>query len=141
MNENNAFTVHHLRFQVQATTPLALDPPPGPKLRAALYQALGMVCPMGGDADAPPEHKVACPVCWLLVTEKPGHERGKDLPRPLAVEPPLGLKREPYLAPTLSTRHSAGWSIGVGRLGGNCGIIWSISDLDVLVTFAVDDYG
>jgi len=91
MNHPNAFTVHHLRFEVEATTPLALPPPAGSKLRAALYEALGMVCPLGGDANAPPEHKAACPVCWLLATEKPGDTGGKDLPRPMTIEPPLGL--------------------------------------------------
>jgi hypothetical protein len=93
MNENSTFTVHHLRFEVEATTPLVLPPPAGPKLRAALYGALGMVCPMRGDANAPPEHKAACPVCWLLATERPGDRGGKDLPRPVTVEPPLDLRR------------------------------------------------
>jgi hypothetical protein len=91
MNESNTFMVHHLRFEVEAVTPLALPPPAGPKLRAALYGALGLVCPLGGDANAPPEHKAVCPVCWLLATEKPGDQRGKDLPRPLTIEPPLEL--------------------------------------------------
>ena len=96
MSERGVFTVHHLRFEVEAITPLALDAPAGPKLRAALYQAMGMVCPLGGDANAPPEHKAACPVCWLLATEKPGDRGGKDLPRPVTIEPPLGhLQLEP----------------------------------------------
>ncbi|MBN1315982.1 MAG: CRISPR system precrRNA processing endoribonuclease RAMP protein Cas6 [Anaerolineales bacterium] len=86
---NNTFHVHHLHFQLEALTPLAIDPPAGPKLRAALYNAMGMVCPLKGDANAPPEHKAACPVCWLLATEKPGDRGGKDLPRPVAIEPPL----------------------------------------------------
>ena len=93
MNENNAFSVHHLYFEVETSTPLALPPPAGPKLRAALYQALGLVCPLRANANAPPEHKAACPVCWLLATEKPGDKGGKDLPRPLTIEPPLELKR------------------------------------------------
>jgi hypothetical protein len=93
VNENSTFSVHHLRFEVETVTPLALPPPAGPKLRAALYQALGMVCPLRGDANAPPEHKAACPVCWLLATEKPGDRGGKDLPRPVTLEPPLDLKR------------------------------------------------
>lgn len=89
------FSVHHLHFQVQAATPLAIDPPAGPKLRAALFDAMGLVCPLGGDANAPPEHKAACPVCWLLATEKPGDKGGKDVPRPVAIEPPLqGLHLE-----------------------------------------------
>lgn len=96
MSEPNDFAVHHLRFEVEATTALALDAPAGPKLRAALYQAMGMVCPAGGDANAPPEHKAACPVCWLLATEKPGDRGGKDLPRPVTIEPPLeGLQLRP----------------------------------------------
>jgi len=96
MNPEARFEVHHLRFEVEATTPLVLDAPAGPKLRAALFEALGMVCPLGGNADAPPEHKAACPVCWLLATERPGDRGGKDLPRPITIEPPLkGLRLEP----------------------------------------------
>jgi hypothetical protein len=93
VNLDSSFRVHHLRFEVEATTPLVLVAPSGPKLRAALFDALGMVCPLRGNANAPPEHKATCPVCWLLATEKPGHERGKDLPRPLTLEPPLDLAR------------------------------------------------
>jgi hypothetical protein len=109
MTDNITFTVHHLRFEVEATTPLELPAPAGPKLRAALYQALGMVCPLRGDAHAPPEHKAACPVCWLLATEKPGHARGKDLPRPVTVEPPLNLPDGGRLAP--GQRFSFGLSL------------------------------
>jgi hypothetical protein len=94
VNESSAFSVHHLSFEVETVTELALPPPAGPKLRAALYQALGMVCPLGADANAPPEHKAVCPVCWLLATEKPGDRQGKDLPRPVTTEPPLDLKRD-----------------------------------------------
>lgn len=109
MNQNNTFTVHHLRFEVEATTPLVLPSPTGPKLRAALYGALGMVCPLQGDANAPPEHKAACPVCWLLATERPGNERGKDLPRPMTIEPPLNLMEAGRLGP--GERFSFGLSL------------------------------
>jgi hypothetical protein len=93
VNENGSFCVHHLWFEVETVTALALPPPAGPKLRAALFQALSMVCPLGADANAPPEHKAVCPVCWLLATEKPGDRGGKDLPRPMTIEPPLDLKQ------------------------------------------------
>lgn len=90
MNERTEFTVHHLRFEVQALTPLVLPAHAGPSIRGALFGALQRhFCP-ASQAEAPdPGHKAICPVCWLMATDKPGHPRGRDVPRPYTVEPPL----------------------------------------------------
>jgi hypothetical protein len=90
MNEENAFTVHHLRFEVEATTPLVLPVYAGPAIRGALFAALQRhFCPAPAGATPSAEHKAVCPVCWLMATEKPQHHRGQDVPRPYTVEPPL----------------------------------------------------
>lgn len=90
--QNAPFTAHHLRFEVEAITPLLLSGYPGPAIRGALFGALRRhFCPASVPAAGPPtaEHKAICPVCWLMATEKPGGERGRDVPRPYTVEPPL----------------------------------------------------
>jgi len=90
MTEANEFTVHHLRFEVEALTPLALPAHAGPSIRGALFGALQHhFCPASG-SDAPDAgHKAICPVCWLMATEKPDSPRGRDVPRPYTVEPPI----------------------------------------------------
>jgi hypothetical protein len=90
MSENEQFAVHHLRFEVEALTPLALPAYAGPSIRGALFGALQRhFCPAAGMETPGAEHKAICPVCWLMATEKPGHGRGRDVPRPYTVEPPL----------------------------------------------------
>lgn len=84
----NEFTATHFRFEVEATTPLALADYTGSALRGALVTALRRhFCPAQGDADA--AHRAVCPVCWLLTYETtPGESR-----RPYAIEPLLGQQR------------------------------------------------
>jgi len=90
MNESSEFTAHHLRFEVEALTPLVLPAYTGPSIRAALFDALQHhFCPASAAGTPSAEHKAFCPVCWLMATEKSGHHRGRDVPRPYAVEPPL----------------------------------------------------
>lgn len=94
-NENTAFTVHHLRFEVEALTPLLLPAHAGPSIRGALFGALKRhFCPAPAAAAVSAEHKAVCPVCWLMSTEKPRHHRGRDVPRPYTVEPPLPTSGE-----------------------------------------------
>jgi hypothetical protein len=89
MSEANDFTVHHLRFEVEALMPLLLPAHAGPSIRGALFGALQRhFCPApAGEVTA--EHKAICPVCWLMATEKPQARRGRDVPRPYTVEPPV----------------------------------------------------
>jgi len=99
MTEQTQFTVHHLRFEVQALTPLVLPAHAGPSIRGALWGALHRhFCPApeGGTPDA--AHKAICPVCWLMATEKPEGQRGRDVPRPYTVEPPLGIDPKDWQA-------------------------------------------
>jgi hypothetical protein len=90
MNEHDPFTVHHLRFEVEALTPLALPAYAGPSIRGALFGALQRhFCPVPATETPDAAHKAVCPVCWLMATDKPGYRTGRDVPRPYTVEPPV----------------------------------------------------
>jgi len=70
-------------------TPLLLPAYAGPSIRGALFGALTRhFCP-ALEREITVEHKALCPVCWLLATENPTGSRGRDVPRPYAIEPPL----------------------------------------------------
>jgi hypothetical protein len=95
MNENDPFTAHHLRFEVEAITPLLLPAFAGPSLRGALFAALQRhFCPAPPGQNPSAEHKALCPVCWLMATEKPESQRGQDVPRPYTLEPPVTQKSQ-----------------------------------------------
>jgi len=82
------FTAHHLRFVLEVQTPLELGAHKGPALRGGLFGALrSHYCPAQGDPG--PQHSAICPVCWLMSREEPGAARGKDIPRPYTLKPPL----------------------------------------------------
>jgi hypothetical protein len=84
----DGFSVHHLRFTLQAVDHIELPRQGGVALRGALYAALSRhYCPAGGGGD--PTHSALCPVCKLLATEEPAAQRGRNIPRPLTIEPPL----------------------------------------------------
>jgi hypothetical protein len=90
MTEKTAFTAHHLRFEVETLTPLLLPAHAGPSIRGALWGALRQhFCPAPPAQDRSVEHKAHCPVCWLMSTDNPDSDRGRDVPRPYTVEPPL----------------------------------------------------
>jgi len=90
MTQRTDFAVHHLRFEVEALTLLLLPAHAGPSIRGALFDALRChFCPLPARETPGADHKAICPVCWLMATENPDHGRGRDVPRPYAVEPPL----------------------------------------------------
>lgn len=84
--------VYHVEFTLRARQPLGFGSQPGAQIRGALYNALSaQSCPI----DAPPHPRGqadGCPVCYLLAREDTQAERGRDVPRPLIVQPPLGLR-------------------------------------------------
>jgi hypothetical protein len=81
---------------------------PGAQLRGALYNALSrQFCSETGFEHTPGHHS-RCPVCWLLANENAENERGRDLPRPLILQPPL----ESTLIPAGQT-----FRFGVGLVG------------------------
>jgi hypothetical protein len=80
-------SVHHLRFTVQPLETIVFNEQPGTALRGALYKALSSRFCSEPNGAITPEHYQRCPVCWMLAAEI-GTERGRDVPRPLTVEPP-----------------------------------------------------
>ena len=100
MVEGNEFTVHHLRFEAEALTPLALPAHAGPSIRGALWGALQRhFCPLSERETPDAGHKAVCPVCWLMATEKAESGRGPDVPRPYPLEPPLPHLPRPHWRP------------------------------------------
>lgn len=81
-------TVHHLRFTVQAVEPLSFFEQPGSALRGGLYRALSDHFCSESSSTTSGDHVVRCPVCWLMALEDPLHQRGRDVARPLTIQPP-----------------------------------------------------
>lgn len=85
-------TLHCLEFEMEATTRMGLYEHSGTALRAALYATLSRhFCPAppGTRASLDLNHQTYCPACWLLAREEPESTRGKDVPRALALRPPV----------------------------------------------------
>lgn len=77
-----------LKVDVSGTHPFDLGPAPGSSLRGAFYAALGTLY----DTHQPVNRAEAWednPVGWLLRLQDDTHSGGKDVPRPVAIRPPL----------------------------------------------------
>ncbi|MER3513305.1 MAG: hypothetical protein C4310_01940 [Chloroflexota bacterium] len=85
------FTAHHLHVEVEVTAPLVLNPHKGSSLRGGLFHALWNRFCMNKDALVCAECPLVatCPVALLVSTLRPDSERGRDVPRPNAIRPPL----------------------------------------------------
>lgn len=95
------FTLHHLRVETEAETPVLLNPHKGSAIRGALFHAL-----RGPDRPARdgytgfctnkaapscwecPLHE-SCPVSTLVATLDEKAQRGRNVPRPYIIRPPL----------------------------------------------------
>jgi hypothetical protein len=85
------FTAHRLRFVTEVQTTIELNEHQGSAIRGSLFHALRnqfcnyrrarecAACPL----------VTTCPVAILVSTLKPGGRRGRDVPRPYTVQPPL----------------------------------------------------
>ncbi len=89
---------HHLRITLTVETPIELDQHPGASLRGMLFNslrgpnhnpALGFCVQRHLKSCANCPLIAACPVALLVSTMNPAAERGRDLPRPYTIEPPL----------------------------------------------------
>jgi hypothetical protein len=85
------FTAHLVQVEVEVVTPLALNPHKGSSLRGAIFHALLNRFCMNRHAQLCAECPLAagCPVAFLVSTMRPESERGRDVPRPYAIRPPL----------------------------------------------------
>ncbi|NLF01822.1 MAG: CRISPR system precrRNA processing endoribonuclease RAMP protein Cas6 [Anaerolineales bacterium] len=87
----HTFTAHRLRFVAEAQSTIELNEHQGSAIRGALFHALrNRFCAnqAAGECAACPL-VAACPVAALVSTLNPEGERGRDVPRPFTVQPPL----------------------------------------------------
>lgn len=96
------FTAHRLRFRVAVQTPIELNPHKGSSIRGALYHALRRQFCFNREAPSCAECPLhaTCPVAFLVATtirdrmlkvDDKG-QRGREVPRPYTIEPPLESK-------------------------------------------------
>jgi hypothetical protein len=81
-------TIQHLRFTARPLESIVFGDQAGPALRGAVYQALSENFCSEPKGAFTPGHADRCPVCWLMAAEDITNGRGRDIPRPLTVEPP-----------------------------------------------------
>ena len=87
----NHFTAHRLRFLAEAQSAIELNEHQGSAIRGALFHALrNRFCGNreAGECAACPL-VATCPVAALVSTLRPGSARGRDVPRPYTLQPPL----------------------------------------------------
>ncbi len=85
------FTAHRLCFVIGVETPVELNEHQGSAIRGALFDApVARMC-MNREAEecARCPLVAACPVAFLVNTLRPDSGRGRDVPRPFTVQPPL----------------------------------------------------
>ncbi len=82
-------SVLHLRFKVRATSTILFGDQPGSALRGGLYTVMVDNFCSEPFERVTPDHQARCPVCWLLAQENESNRTGRNLPRPLTIQPPL----------------------------------------------------
>ncbi|MGB9776384.1 MAG: CRISPR system precrRNA processing endoribonuclease RAMP protein Cas6 [Anaerolineae bacterium] len=86
-----SFTAHRLRFITEVQTPVELNEHQGSAIRGALFHALRNRFCMNREVPecAACPLATSCPVAFLVSTLDPASDRGRDVPRPFTVQPPL----------------------------------------------------
>lgn len=140
-----------LEIHIQASAPIDLGANPGSALRGALYTALRRMYDSGTSVTSR-DQDGANPVVWLLALEDRRTSGGKDVPRPIAVRPPLSAPAEhlcfglafygrgrDYIPMVLSAVSAMG-SLGVGRGRQRFEVmrVDQVSDLNGTTTMLVD---
>jgi len=85
------FTAHRLHFVTEVRTPVELSEHQGAAIRGSLFHALrNRFCANREARECAACSLVAtCPVAFLVSTLDPNGDRGRDIPRPFTVQPPL----------------------------------------------------
>ncbi len=85
------FTAHRLRFVAEAQSTIELNEHQGSAIRGAFFHALrNRFCGNRDASECADCPLVAtCPVATLVSTLRPGGSRGRDVPRPYTIQPPL----------------------------------------------------
>ncbi len=105
-SQPSSLIAYHLRFTIQATETLELEQHPGSALRGALFEALLKRFCVNQEAHSCASCPLVqtCPVSALVAPLRDEFPRGRDVPRPFVVRPPLiaaasgvteGLRLEP----------------------------------------------
>jgi hypothetical protein len=84
-------TIHQLRFTLEATEPLELEQQPGSSLRGAIFHALlRRFCALPQQPECSSCQLIqTCPVAALVAPLRDETPRGRDVPRPFVLRPPL----------------------------------------------------
>jgi hypothetical protein len=94
------FKAHRLHFVTQVQTTVELNEHQGSALRGAFYHALRRkFCHFSHDREIHCERcslVTTCPVATLVSTLDPGHQRGRNRPRPYTIQPPLSGSGHPW---------------------------------------------
>ncbi|HZT07111.1 MAG TPA: CRISPR system precrRNA processing endoribonuclease RAMP protein Cas6 [Chloroflexota bacterium] len=87
----DAFRIHLLRYRGEVVSPLRLPFAAGAAIRGALFGTLRrQFCMAGrGAGCGRPDVVADCPVCFLLAPVDEADRRGRDVPRPYVLRPPL----------------------------------------------------
>ncbi len=87
----DTFKAHRLRVISKVTSTVELNEHQGSAIRGALFHAMRKRFCGNRDAEecAVCPLVATCPVATLLSTLKPGSSRGRDVPRPYTIQPPL----------------------------------------------------
>src|SRR5947209_18846573 len=91
----STLTTHHFLFTAQVTSMLEVDDQSGAALRGNLFEAVwGRFCTnkVSPSCAACSLHAM-CPVSALVAPLREENERGRDIPRPYIILPPLGQAR------------------------------------------------
>ncbi|MBI1880825.1 MAG: hypothetical protein HYR94_21825 [Chloroflexi bacterium] len=98
----HTLTAHHLRFSLEVESTIELNEHKGSALRGLLFHALrgpeknpalGFCAQRHLKTCAECALVAVCPVASLVATLNPEAERGRDVPRPYAIKPPLDDRR------------------------------------------------
>ena len=95
------FTAHRLRVVAEVQSTLELNEHQGSAIRGSLFHALRNRFCMNQEAKecAACPLVASCPVATLVSTLKPQSSRGRDVPRPYTVQPPLPGSGHPVERP------------------------------------------
>ena len=113
------FTAHRLRLVADVKTTIELNEHQGSAIRGALYHALRTRFCTNRAAEECSECTLvaACPVATLVSTMLPGAKRGRDVPRPYTIQPPLPGTGHPLSRPDgrVVYRYRPGEQLAFGR--------------------------
>jgi hypothetical protein len=95
------FSAHRLRVAAEVQSTLELNEHQGSAIRGSLFHALRNRFCMNREAKecAACPLVASCPVATLVSTLRPGSGRGRDVPRPYTVQPPLPGSGHPVERP------------------------------------------